>query len=342
MYYQTLLTLKKKYQEKIIEKYDFWLYNLPKREDDRISIGKLANELKIEFIIAKNILEDSVRLNILEHRYAIKCPECGHVIVIVTIEELYNKISEIENCDACETENIKITDEEIQVLYKKIDNGNYEDKKKEIDPIKEVTETDTLKGFIQDKIIKPNDIFYKPTQEEKERMIELFERIGKKSSNTTEKGNQLRDYVEYVLRIVKVFEAANIRTRTNELDCLVKNKLYFASPYFLNELGNILIVECKNEKEKPDNSYFLKLKGILGLCKGKCGIIVAIQEPTKPALQIANKVFLQEDIFIIAINYEELKNITYNDLNFLDLLENKIISLKLDATTYMGDNKIFE
>ena len=59
MYYQTLLALNDKYGEDLIKKYDTWLYNLPKREDDRISIGKTANELQIEFVVAKNILEDS-------------------------------------------------------------------------------------------------------------------------------------------------------------------------------------------------------------------------------------------------------------------------------------------
>lgn len=108
--------------EKIIELYDLWLFNLPQGVSDRISIAEVANELNIEFSMAKGILEDSVSLGILERRYAIKCPECNHVIEIVSIEELYDKIKSINNCDACETEDLTITDEDIQVLYKKIEN----------------------------------------------------------------------------------------------------------------------------------------------------------------------------------------------------------------------------
>lgn len=342
MYYQTLLTLNKKYEISIIEQYDTWLYNLPKIEDDRISIGKVANKLKIEFSLAKNILEDSVNLAILEHRYAINCPNCGHVIEIVSIEELYDKISVINNCDSCETEDIKVTAENIQVLYKKIDNNKKEDKKKKIKDARKFNDVDTLKGFIEDKIINLNDIFFKPTEEEKNKMIELFERIGKKEKNTTAIGNQLRNFTEYVLRIVKVFEAANVRTQTNEIDCLVKNKLQIGMPYFLNELGSLIMVECKNEKRNPGNTYFHKIQGILKNFKSKCGIIVAINQPTKPALQLANINYLIDNIIIIAINYEELKKVVYENLNFLDLLENKITMLRINATTYLGDNKVFE
>ncbi len=342
MYYQTLLTLNKKYKKSIIEQYDAWLYNLPKREDDRISIGKTSNELNIEFSIAKNILEDSVELDILEHRYAINCPECGHAIEIVPIEELYDKIAIINSCDACETEDIQITDADIQILYKKIDNNKSESRRNERKNIKKFTNTDTLKGFIDDEIINPNDIFFKPTEEEKSKMIDLFERIGEEANNTTDFGNQLRNFIEYVLRIVKIFEAANIRTKTNELDCLVKNKLYFATPYFINELGSLIIVECKNEKSKPNNTYFHKLQGNLKLYKSNCGIIIAINDPTKAALQVANSNYLIDNTIIVAINYEELKKIVYNNLNFLDLLENKITMLKTNATTYLGDNKVFE
>lgn len=342
MYYQTLLTLEKKYNKKLIEEYDLWLYSLPQRVSDRISVAKASNELKIEFVIAKSILEDSVGLGILERRYAIKCPECDHVIEIVSMEELYDRIENINNCDACETENITITDEDIQVLYKKSENeidieDNYKVKKNI-----NYSNTDSLKTFFEDNILNPNDFFYNPTEEQKKDMIELFNKIGQKEKNTTALGNQLRNFTEYVLRIVKVFEAANIRTQTNEIDCLVKNKLKLGIPYFLNELGSLIIVECKNEKTNPGNTYFHKIQGILKISRSKCGIVVAINEPTKPSLQIANANYLLDSTIIIAIDYEELKKVVYEDLNFLDLLENKIVMLKTNATTYLGDNKVFE
>lgn len=263
MYYQTLLTLEKKYDKKIIEIYDAWLFNLPQRVSDRISIAKASNELNIKFSMAKGILEDSVSLGILEHRYAIKCPECDHVIEIVSIEELYDKIRNINNCDACENENLTITDEDIQILYKKIENKIDIDDTNIVKKNINFNDTDSLRGFFEDSILNPNDIFFRPTEEQKKEMIKLFEKIGQKEKNTTALGNQLRNFTEYVLRIVKVFEAANVRTQTNEIDCLVKNKLQIGIPYFLNELGSLIIVECKNEKTKPGNTYYHKIQGIL-------------------------------------------------------------------------------
>lgn len=341
MYYQTLLTLEKKYDKKIIEIYDAWLFNLPQRVSDRISIAKASNELNIKFSMAKGILEDSVSLGILEHRYAIKCPECDHVIEIVSIEELYDKIRNINNCDACENENLTITDEDIQILYKKIENKIDIDDTNIVKKNINFNDTDSLRGFFEDSILNPNDIFFRPTEEQKKEMIKLFEKIGQKEKNTTALGNQLRNFTEYVLRIVKVFEAANVRTQTNEIDCLVKNKLQIGIPYFLNELGSLIIVECKNEKTKPGNTYYHKIQGILKIFKSKCGIVVAINNPTKPALQLANINYLMDDIMIVAINYEELRKVVYENLNFLDLLENKIVMLKTNATTYLGDNKVF-
>lgn len=342
MYYQTLLTLNEKYDKEIIESFDLWLFNLPQRVSDRISIAKVSSELKIEFKMAKEILEDSVELGVLEHRYAIRCPECNHVIEIVSIEDLYDKIANTNNCDACESEDLNITDEDIQILYKKNDNnynkGNVGTLKKNI----KYNDSDSLKAFFEDEIIKPNDIFFSPSETQKKDMINLFEKIGQKEKNTTAIGNQLRNFTEYVLRIVKVFEAANIRTQTNEIDCLVKNKLKLGIPYFLNELGSIIIVECKNEKIPPGNTYFHKIQGIIKIFKSKCGIVVAINDPTKPALQIANANYLMDNTVLIAINYDELKKVVYEDLNFLDLLENKIVMLKTNATTYLGDNKVFE
>lgn len=343
MYYQTLLILENKYGKKIIEAYDLWLFNLPKRISDRISIAKVANELNIEFNNAKEILEDSVEVEILERRYAIKCPECDHVIEIVPMEELYDKINNINNCDACENEDLNISDEDIQVLYKKIEKGNEiicnsNIVKKNLN----YSNSDSLRSFLEDDIVKINDIFFNPTEKQKAEMIELFEKIGRKEENTTALGNQLRNFIEYVLRLVKVFEAANIRTQTNEIDCLVKNKFKTGMPYFLDELGSLIIVECKNEKVKPNNTYFHKLHGILKLYKSSCGIIVAMKDPTKPAIQIANNDYLLDNTIIVAINYEELRKVVYENLNFLDLLENKIVMLRTNATTYLGDNKVFE
>ena len=59
-------------------------------------------------------------------------------------------------------------------------------------------------------------------------------------------------------------------------------------------------------------------------------------------MQLANSNYLIDNTIIVSINYEELKKVVYDNLNFLDLLENKIAMLKLNATTYLGDNKAFE
>ena len=76
--------------------------------------------------------------------------------------------------------------------------------------------------------------------------------------------------------------------------------------------------------------------------KAKSGIIFAIQRPTKVVQQIANTNFLIDNTILISVDYDELRKVVYENLNFLDLLENKILSLRTDATTYIDDNKVFE
>lgn len=349
MYYQVLSNLDKQYNTNLIEKYDNWIFNLGKAEQDKITINKLASALEVEFDIAKKLLEEAVKMNILERRYAVKCPECDHIISIVTIDELYDTINSISTCDACESEDLDIDDTDIQIIYKKKDdnvflheeteqyilNNRSKEEKNEQD--------DTLKSYLNDNIINPNDIFFNPTKEEREKLKELFMKIGKKSKNTTEHGEQLRYFTEYLLRLVKIFESANLKTRTNELDCVVKNKVKFIGiPHFLNDIGFYFIVECKNEKKKPNNTYILKLKGILDTCNKNCGVIVSIMEQTKDSKILANKFFLLEKIHLININYKDLENVVYNNLNFLDLFENKIMEVELDTTTSIVDNKIFK
>ncbi len=349
MYYQVLSNLDKQYNTNLIEKYDKWFFNLSKSEEEKITINKLANALAVEFDLAKELLEESVKINILERRYAIKCPECDHIISIVTIDELYDTINSINSCDACETENLEIDDTDIQIIYKKKIKDVFLCEEQTEYIIKKISneikkkQDDTLKSYLDNKLINPNDIFYNPTEEERRRLKELFMLIGKKSKNTTEKGEQLRVFTEYLLRLVKIFESANLKTRTNELDCVVKNKVKFIGiPHFLNDIGFYFIVECKNEKKKPNNTYILKLKGILDTCNKKCGVIVSIMEQTKDSKILANKFFLAEKLHLININYKDLENVVYNNLNFLDLFENKIMEVELDTTTSIINNEVFK
>ena len=103
-----------------------------------------------------------------------------------------------------------------------------------------------------------------------------------------------------------------------------------------NPADNVRVTSFSN------NTYFHKVQGNLKLYKSNCGIIIAINDPTKAAIQVANSNYLRDNTIIVSINYQELKKIVYDNLNFLDLLENKVVMLKTNATTYLGDNKVFE
>lgn len=347
MYYQILLELieQKKYDIKLIRQYDSWLQQLPISIRDRITISKLSRDLKLSFECAQDLLENSCKLEILERRAIVTCPECGFVMKICSMNEVYDVVEEIEECPCCEKDSIEITQEEIQIIYRLLltsPEETQEDTEEKNISLLEETQKNTLKDLIQKDWMNLNSILYAPNEVEKKKLQELYEQVTTSSKNTTIKGEKLRSFCEYLFRLIKIFRVANVSTKTNEIDCIVKNKIKFCFPYVLNEIGSTFIIECKNEATKPNNTYFHKLDGILQSNSSNFGILVSRKKPVRTIRELAREKYLTQKRIIIVITYQELEQVVYGNFNLFNLIENKIIEIKGNILTPINEKNVFE
>lgn len=84
-----------------------------------------------------------------------------------------------------------------------------------------------------------------------------------------------------------------------------------------------------------------KLHSILELSGGKFGIIVSKHPAPNTFIRLSNKIFLKDGILIISIDKNDLHKIIYDKRNLLECIERKITQIKLDSTTDLIENGLF-
>ncbi len=179
------------------------------------------------------------------------------------------------------------------------------------------------------------DIFFSPTPEEYAKLIHLYDFvINGKFDNTTDQGNSLNDLCIYLLNRIKAFSADKTIKKhhnANQIDCTVCNTTRISASVF-EEMGPTFYCECKQEKDKPNNTYYHKLIDILSLSDYKLGIIFSMLPATTPCRTIAKDTFLDKRIIMINITIDELKLVIFDSYNILKLIAEKIFMVKSDAT----------
>jgi len=348
MFYPELLQIRNyKMFANIIDEIDTYFAFLPLRQKDKISASTVSVQLGIDYSIVESLLEACCGLGILYKQFAIRCPECGGTLKITDSDNLVSDISSIKDCYMCDEENITVTKEDIYILYKLVKGpSNSPDKiKKHADELFDnngpLSSGTTIKKQIEDNIINPNDLFYRPKPNEKKKLKELFAGLKSNFKNTTDQGNSLNDLAIYLLNLVKCFTASKvIHTPTNQFDCTVANKLCLR-PSILEDIGSFFIVECKHEDEKPGNTYYHKIMNILRLNHMKFGMIFSMKEITKPCVIIAHENYLNSEILVISISYDDLNRIVNDDINFLEIVASKVLQVKTNLTTDLDKTGLF-
>ncbi|UZQ49885.1 hypothetical protein [Clostridium kluyveri] len=323
--------------EELINEIDTWLALLPYGEQDKITISKFSTKFNLTYDISRIILEKLCNINILKRIFAISCPECNHVLKITDEENLYNDIIQIKSCYNCESSDLSIDASNVEVRYKLIKKPLKDPRKikyiekKLLGTSNNISEEDTILNYIKKSKCNCNNMFYHPEDEEYKVLKELFHELNENHINTTEKGSSFEDLIIYILNLVLPFEAQRSRTDINQIDCLVRNK--FPLPgNILGEIGNMFYCECKNEKDKPGNDYFLKLTSILvfsqnGTKDRRFGIIFSIREPVRTLKKIAKKIFQNQNIILICIYKNDIEDIILNKKIYWILLRGKLMRL---------------
>lgn len=334
-----------------INELDTILAFLNKNEQDRITASNIANKLNIELSIATFLLNKCCELGILEKQYGILCPECNMTLKICSQESLIDEITKINTCYACDKDDIIITTDDVIIMYKLIKRptGNKSEMLEKLgnlgNPIK--TSQDTLKHEFDNKISYPNSFFYCPTEDESRKLHDLYINIDKDFKNTTQKGNALNELAEYLLSLLRGFSVdSTVRTRTNQIDVTGYNRIAPSVPdssfipSIYNDIGTFFVVECKNEKEKPDNTYYHKICNIIRLTGGKFGIIFSKLPITFPCTIIAHDNFLLDKHVVINIDLSDLHKIIVDRVNFIDVIAIKIFQVKATTTTDLYSTKL--
>jgi hypothetical protein len=185
-----------------------------------------------------------------------------------------------------------------------------------------------------------------PSKDEYEEMNKLYKSLSGSFANKTSQGTALEELAQLILKCIKGFYVTRkIRTGTNQFDCTVRND-YDIKCTVYNEIGSIIIAECKNEEGTPGNSYYHKLADIINSSKSKdergFGILFSIGKIAKTCTTIAREKFLQNNMILINIFDKDLEEIVVSKRNFLVMLQEKIQTIKLDARTKPEDHSLYK
>lgn len=316
----------------LAEKMDTWLGTLPDDISSKITVSRFSKQFNLDYTLSRAILEKLCNLGVLKHSFAILCPNCNQVLKITDEKNLINDISNTTFCYACNDEEIVITSKNIEVRYNLVKKPNDPEKMnnlyEKILGEKYVSEQDSIDSLINNSDYNVNKLFYDPTKEEYKELEELFRGINKNFDNTTEKGDSLEDLALKILNLVKVFSATEAKTKTNQIDCFVVNKSPISNALF-KKIGSVVYCECKNENKKVDNNYFHKLSNIIILSRSnedeyRVGIIFSKQTNTSTCNEISKQAYYKQRLFLVNFDLEEIKEMVYERVNFLDYLNYKI------------------
>lgn len=328
--------------EDLINSLDEWLALLPENQQDKITVGRVANKFNIDFSIARAVLEKLSELKVLKRIFEIHCPQCGFVLKLTDEQNLYNDIIEIQShvtCYECDEELEEITPDDIEVRYKLIKKPT-NDPNKIKDTVKKIFnvddskyDTNNLNDILKKANYDSNKLFYDPTEEEYRKLDELLRGVFNANSKK-EKGDSLEEFVETLLNLIHPITATKFaRTTTNQLDTFAVNHLTVSSMLKENpsllKMGHTFICECKNESKTPKNEYFGKLateliNSRINPNEHRFGIIFSKEAPPKTYLMMAKKSYYTNKISIVTFYKDELEEIVYQKINLLAYIDYKL------------------
>ena len=308
-----------------------------------ITAQKVSTSLKISSKEAFSILLKCFNAGVLTIDYGIRCPHCDTLVKrISSQEDIPEDASECYSCG----EAFNIASENIEVLYS-INIPDFFGKGQQdgiINYTGPVAPENSLKELIASGY-NLNKLLFNPTDEQYDELQKMYNAIFKQHETTKESGDTLENLTLYLFRLVRSFRVNTIKTKTNQIDCYVRNQFQLASG-FLSFLGERIIIEAKNENKKPSGTYMHKLFGIISQCNSikklvTFGIIISQKSPPKTYLQIAHDCYLREGITLIHISGDELKDIITQKSNLLEVLERKRDEIATNATTDLMQAGIF-
>lgn len=297
VFYKMFLKITDKLNKEFVEEFDYWLATLPGNKQKNISASFISRKFEVSLSQAKIVLKYACDNEILEINYAVKCPndECGLLLKIIKSEDLIEDLASPIFCPNC-GEDYMITAEDVFIVYNRIKkpdvtddeietfiNNRFKSSTNDIN----FTHADSLQNNI-DMIFKS---LYFPIESAYQTMQEMYSSLDRDyGCNTTKKGNALEDLTLFLFNQVKGFFVTNkIKTKTNQFDCTVISPFEYIKPHLMNLFTPYFIIECKNEKSTPSNTYFHKLSSIIDTNEAKLGIIVSRKKASNIDIKVSRE-----------------------------------------------------
>lgn len=185
-------------------------------------------------------------------------------------------------------------------------------------------------------------------------LLEQLDRINKnKDSKPTEKGEMLEKIARFVIDQTFFFKVHNnIKTTTNEIDQVVQ--FTKDGRQALHRFGisrtvipipeDIFLSECKNYSNKLGVTWIGKFYGLLTTCKCNFGIIFTTNGVTghengwsdsyglMKAYNLIELYRCDKEFSIIEININDIKKMLNERGNLLDIIDSKILALRIGCS----------
>ena len=305
---------------KTINKLNEYLTSLSLSARERISFLSLKTALELDDASALELKTKLEENGYIINYYVIYCPNCGLLI------KKFNDISEINDCDKCyncESEILK-DKEFIDFRYRLNDKIFPYDSKQGLKITPEEIREYSLKNGNR------NNLLYYLTESEKTELLkDLDDVINKNFQTTKAKGDALEKFTLKLFKKIRCLDCFTMRTSVNQIDNMLCNKLH---RLVFEGLSKYIIVECKNEEQGPDVTYIDKICGVTNTFNDSnlfnTGLVVSKEKPTSKFIEtsylyISNK----NQVAVISITIDEIKNLLESDKNLIDFIEHKLLLL---------------
>lgn len=158
-----------------------------------------------------------------------------------------------------------------------------------------------------------------------------------KNALSRKKGKILEILSGKILESADIFiDKENLRDHTNEIDVLLTpgdyNRMH--SVLLPDYLKDDILVECKNYDENIKNDWIGKFFSLMTTHKTKVGLLFSYKRFSgvnewDAARGLVRKLFLAENVFIININFDDIrKHIIDEKMNIVELIISKYEGLK--------------
>ena len=339
MFYKQFLRITNILNPEFVEKFDYWLATLPKDHKKNITASVVSSRLEVPYTLADKILQFAESENILDKHFLIRCPDCDHFLDSIDIDELPDILTGKVFCEECEEEK-SIRLEDIYTAYSVVIEPDISDEElcKVIDRKLGQTKLDTRNFMKADSLqfstVDLYNSFYSPDESAYKSFSELRDKLDLDyGKNTTAKGAALESLALRIFKEIRGIKGTNkIKTQTNQFDCTcISNNMTnyhtvfkYLSPYF--------IIECKNEKKKPNTTYCNKLLSIMETNEAQLGIILARQPAASTCYILSREHYLEhrrsgKQQILITMSDEDLRYIIDDKVNLLDYLNFKIMQI---------------